>query len=51
MTELTISADEIRSAIEDYVSSYTPEADARKRSASSRRPMTASPSSKASRAR
>jgi F-type H+-transporting ATPase subunit alpha len=26
MAELTISADEIRSAIEDYVSSYTPEA-------------------------
>ena len=27
MTELTISADEIRSAIEGYVSSYTPEAE------------------------
>jgi F-type H+-transporting ATPase subunit alpha len=26
MTELTISADEIRSAIEGYVSTYTPEA-------------------------
>src|SRR3978361_2242324 len=26
MTELTISADEIRSAIESYVSSYSPEA-------------------------
>jgi hypothetical protein len=46
MAELTISADEIRSAIQNYVTEYSPDVSG-KRSGSSPRPATASPASRA----